>query len=194
MSNVNGRWVIVKPSPITLPVRTINVNGQAMPIHTGDYTIIRGNIQNMNVPHMVKVNGRWVNQRIVPDSTVVHASLGEFQANGRMRSGGHGQSNIDHLTAEGVEFNIVRTFPNGVMVGNVPNHKNPNKQSGIGQSWFPQSWNDATIREAGLYVKSLHPNLPDGQFAFGNFRGVRVGIIKQDGIVRTIFPDNSTQP
>lgn len=47
----------------------------------------------------------------------------------------------------------------------------------------------------GNYVNNLpeNQNIPDGQWIFGTYKGVRVGIIKKDGIT-TIIPDNSRQP
>ncbi len=44
---------------------------------------------------------------------------------------------------------------------------------------------------AGKFVESLpeNVNLADGITAFGNYKGVKVGIIKTSGKVGTIFPD-----
>ncbi|WP_240422394.1 EndoU domain-containing protein [Listeria costaricensis] len=132
----------------------------------------------------------------VPDSTLKHADLGDFNANNRLINGGHGESNIKYLQENNIEYNIVTEYPNGVRVGNVPSHKNKMKRSGTGQSWFPESWNDTKIRDAGNYINNLpeNKNLVDGKWAFGEYDGVRVGIIKQDGKITTIVPDNSRQP
>jgi len=59
-----------------------------------------------------------------------------------MVNGGHGQSNIDYLIKNNIEFNIVDEYPNGVRVGNVPSHKNKFKQTGTGQAWFPSDWSN----------------------------------------------------
>ena len=37
-------------------------------------------------------------------------------------------------------------------------------------------------------------NVSDGTWVFGEYNGVRVGIIKNDGEIGTIIPDNSRQP
>jgi hypothetical protein len=132
----------------------------------------------------------------VPDSTLRHADLGDFNTNNRLINGGHGQSNIDYLKENNIDFNIVKEYPNGVRTGNIPSHKNKMKRTGNGQSWFPKEWNDSKIRDAGNHINNLpqNKNLPDGQWAFGDYDGVRVGIIKKDGKVTTIIPDNSRQP
>ena len=45
-----------------------------------------------------------------------------------MKGGGHGQSNINFLEENGIEYNIVKEYDNGVRVGNVPKHKTPQKE------------------------------------------------------------------
>ena len=91
---------------------------------------------------------------------------------------------------------IVKEYNNGVRVGNVPKHKTPSKRSGTGQAWFPASWSDSKIKDAGEYVSNLteNSNLPDGVIAFGEYDGVRVGVIKTNGKIGTIFPDADMQP
>lgn len=132
----------------------------------------------------------------VPDSTLKHADLGDFNTNKRLVNGGHGQSNINYLKKNNIDFNIVKEYPNGVRTGNIPSHKNKMKRAGNGQSWFPKEWNDSKIRDAGNHINNLpqNKNLSDGQWAFGDYDGVRVGTIKKDGAVTTIIPDNSRQP
>ena len=75
-------------------------------------------------------------------------------------------------------------------------HKTPSKRTGIGQAWFPKNWSDSKIKEAGKYVTNLpdNKNLPDGVIGYGEYDGVRVGIIKTDGKIGTIFPDADLQP
>ena len=114
----------------------------------------------------------------------------------RMKGGGHGQSNINFLEENGIEYNIVKEYDNGVRVGNVPKHKTPSKRTGTGQAWFPKNWSDSKIKEAGNYVTNLpdNKNLPDGVIGYGEYDGVRVGIIKTDGKIGTIFLDADLQP
>lgn len=39
-----------------------------------------------------------------------------------------------------------------------------------------------------------HINKPDGVRCYGEYDGVRVGIIKTNGKIGTIFPDSDSQP
>ena len=65
-----------------------------------------------------------------------------------MKSGGHGQSNIELLKKYGIGYNIVKTFPNGVRIGSIDNHKEKFKKTGQGngQAWFPKSWSAKEIK------------------------------------------------
>ena len=138
----------------------------------------------------------------IDDIALKHSSVGDFTYNpktgqiSRMKGGGHGQSNINFLEENGIEYNIVKEYDNGVRVGNVPKHKTPSKRTGTGQAWFPKNWSDSKIKEAGNYVTNLpdNKNLPDGVIGYGEYDGVRVGIIKTDGKIGTIFPDVDLQP
>lgn len=100
-------------------------------------------------------SGRYLNTkgsgRSVSDFALVHSSEGAFtrsqtRVNGKMvirlrlNNGGHGQKGMELLDKYGIKYNIIKTYPNGVRVGNIPNHKERSKKKGIGQSWFPQSW------------------------------------------------------
>lgn len=38
-------------------------------------------------------------------------------------SGGHGQEGMDLLDKYKIEYHVEKTFPNGVRVGYIPNHK-----------------------------------------------------------------------
>ena len=138
----------------------------------------------------------------IDDIALKHSSVGDFTYNpktgqiSRMKGGGHGQSNINFLEENGIEYNIVKEYDNGVRGGNVPKHKTPSKRTGTGQAWFPKNWSDSKIKEAGNYVTNLpdNKNLPDGVIGYGEYDGVRVGIIKTDGKIGTIFPDADLQP
>ena len=99
---------------------------------------------------------------------------------------------MELLDKYGIKHNIVKTYPNGVRVGNIPNHMQKSKRKEIGQSWFPKSWSDKDIRRAGEHVASLKGNrkTQDGVRAYGVFKGVRVGIMKTNGKIATVFPDS----
>ncbi len=150
-----------------------------------------GKVSEVNVP---KVE--------IPKQSLKHASVGDFTVNpstgkmSKMKGGGHGQSNIDFLKENEFEVNIERTYPNGVRIGNVPDHKVRAKRTGNNQSWFPENWTNKDIESAGQYIAS-QPNYAiakDGEAIFGEFNGVRVGVIKTDGKPATIFPDATRQP
>ncbi|MGG2922977.1 EndoU domain-containing protein, partial [Brevibacillus parabrevis] len=148
-----------------------------------------------NVPPVIKTFN-------ISEEALDHANIGDFTKNPRtgaiqkMSGGGHGQDNIDFLEQNGIEYNIETTFPNGVRIGNVPEHKSKGKRTGTGQAWFPSNWNKEDIRRAGEYVANLPQNqgIADGVGVFGNYNGVRVGVIKTNGEIGTVFPDNSMQP
>ena len=98
---------------------------------------------------------------------------------------------MNQLDKYGIKYNIEVTYPNGVRVGNIPNHKNPNKRKSRGQAWFPKSWTSKDIRRAGEHVAGLKGNrhIPDGKTVYGVYKSVRVGIIRTNGKIATIFPD-----
>lgn len=137
----------------------------------------------------------------VSDFALVHSIKGEFtkpmrrRDRLRLKSDGHGQKGMLLLDKYGIEYNIVKTYPNGVRVGNIPDHKDGKKREGIGQSWFPASWSHKDIRRAGEHVAGLKRNrhVPDGKRVYGMYKGVRVGIIRTNGKIATVFPD-SIQP
>ena len=156
-------------------------------------------------------SGRYLNTRgsgrTVSDFAVVHSLEGRFvktqvKVNGkvqfkpRLAAGGHGQAGMDLLDKYGIKYNIVKTYPNGVRVGNVPGHKDKRKKAGVGQSWFPSSWTDKDIKRAGSHVASLKGNrhVPDGVIVYGNYKGVRVGVIRTNGKISTVFPDSNQTP
>nr|WP_286674583.1 EndoU domain-containing protein [Clostridium sp. ZBS4] len=138
----------------------------------------------------------------VSDSALNHSSVGDFTYNpktgkvSKMKGGGHGQANIDFLDANGLKYEVVDTYPNGVRVGNVADHKVKAKRTGSNQSWFPESWTESDIVNAGEYVGNLKENINavDGFISYGEVNGVRVGVIRTNGQISTVFPDATMQP
>lgn len=136
---------------------------------------------------------------IIHHEALIHSIDGQFTHNPktgrpeRLKSGGHGQSNMEIMDKNDIEYNVVNTFENGVRVGNVPNHKWKRKRSGTGQAWFPESWTTQDIVKAGEHVASLktNQNAADGETMWGVYKGVRVGAIKTNGQVATVFPDEN---
>ena len=124
----------------------------------------------------------------IKESAIEHSSKGEYTSNSnRLEKGGHGEECIEHMKRNNIEFNIVKTYKNGVRVGNVPRHVNKKKQSGIEQSWFPKTWSRETIKRAGQVV-SRGQRRQDGVIKEGHYGSVNVGVIRTKGSVATIFP------
>ena len=147
-------------------------------------------------------SGRYLNTkgsgRTVSDYALVHSNEGTFTYSpktgkiSKLKSGGHGQEGMDILKKQGIAYNVVKTYPNGVRVGNVPGHKDPRKRSGTEQAWFPKNWGEKDIRRAGEHVAGLRKNrrVPSGQKIYGVYKGVRVGVIRTNGKIATVFPDS----
>lgn len=136
-------------------------------------------------------NKAKINTPKLTQSAVKHSNVGEFQKNGRMKSGGHGQDNIEKLEKEGIEYNIVKEYPNGVRLGNIPSHREKYKQSGDRQAWFPKDWTEADIKAAGKELANSEEarNVKGKAIIKGTYKGVNVGIIVENGKIKTIFPD-----
>ena len=147
-------------------------------------------------------SGRYLNTkgsgRSVSDFALVHSSEGKYTrpskgGKPRLVSGGHGQKGMEQLDRYGIKYNIVKTFPNGVRVGNIPDHKSKMKRTGTNQAWFPKSWTEKDIRRAGEHVAGLKHNRhsSDGATMWGVYKGVRVGVKKTNGKISTVFPDKN---
>lgn len=146
-------------------------------------------------------SGRYLNTigsgRSVSNYALVHSVEGTFTYTKKghhismLKSGGHGQRNIELLQKHGFTFHIVKTYENGVRVGYVVEHKSRMKRFGTGQSWFPKSWTNKDVKRAGEHVASLKGNrhIPDGVPVYGTYKGVRVGVIRTHGKIATVFPD-----
>ena len=151
-------------------------------------------------------SGRYMNTKgsgtSVSDFALVHSSEGVFTRSQtrenrkmviklRLSNGGHSQKGLELLDKYGIKYNIIKTYPNGVRIGNVPDHKERSKKIGVGQSWFPKSWTEKDIRHAGEHVAGLKSNrhVPDGETIYGNYKGVRVGVKRTHGKIATVFPD-----
>ena len=119
--------------------------------------------------------------------------LGKSTQKIRLLIGGHGQDGLNELKKYGISFNIVKTYENGVRIGNIPNHANPKKRTGTNQAWFPKDWKQSDIKRAGNHVASLKANrhVEDGKAVYGMWKGVRVGVIHTNGQISTIFPDSN---
>ena len=147
-------------------------------------------------------SGRYLNTKgsakSVSDYALVHSNEGAFtkptKSNDEIRlvNGGHGEKGLQLLKKYNIEYNIIDTYENGVRVGNIPNHKNKAKRTGTNQSWFPKSWSEKDIKRAGEHVAGLKNNRKskNGEVIYGNYKGVRVCVIRTNGIIGTVFPDS----
>ena len=108
----------------------------------------------------------------------------------RLESGGHGEDVFKILKKHNIGYTITKTFPNGVRVGNVENHYNPDKRLHNGQLWFPKNWRKKDILEAAEHVLSLKKNKDAkvGDRIYGMWKGVKVMVIKPSGKRGTIAP------
>lgn len=124
-------------------------------------------------------------------NAIIHSMEGSYTAGNRIKSGGHGQDAIDYMDKNGINYNIIKTYPNGVRVGNIPSHKDRFKRLDTNQAWFPKSWTQKDIVAAAEHVTGLKGNShkKDGVILYGKWKGVWVGVIKTNGTVGTIFPD-----
>lgn len=152
----------------------------------------------------------------IPEKTLIHANEGEFSnpknpkkikpGEIRLKSGGHGETNISLLEDKKIEYNIVKEYSNGVRIGNIPNHAVKAKREGTKQAWFPSNWSEKDIETAAKYVANLKDSSKyllqynkdmDGNvisiFKYANYNGVTVVVCydckkKQ---ITTIFPDET---
>jgi hypothetical protein len=145
-------------------------------------------------------SGRVLNTRGAAGSasqfSVVHSNEGAYTKPRkgeqiRLKAGGHGQAGMNELDKYGIKYVIEKTYPNGVRVGRIPNHKKRIKAMSMGQSWFPKNWTSKDIKHAGEHVANLKGNRhsKDGVAVYGMWKGVRVGVIRTHGQIGTIFPD-----
>ena len=130
----------------------------------------------------------------INNSAVEHSSLGTFILNTnekklRLKSGGHGEENLQALKNLGYDYNIVAKYPNGVRLGNIPSHRNKQKRTGDWQVWFPKTWTRDTIKKAGeKTINSIPLKFPDGKNMFGTYDKVKVVVKRKNGKVATVFP------
>ena len=119
---------------------------------------------------------------------------------GNMRTGGHAYGSFAALKAKGMKCQVQKTYPNGVMIGGYEGAESQDKRLGqSGMSWFPKSWDEKKIRDAGTFTANRYGTMTeilkeDGSFdcymCFANYEGVTVGVITgKDRNPLTIFPD-----
>lgn len=150
--------------------------------------------------NVFNINNKPTNKTI-SNERLRHVSEGDWIApnknNGhthRLKSGGHGQRNIELAQERHVEYNITETYKNGVRTGNYPNHKQTEKRISPNQTWFPKQWNEKDMKKAGEKVannENIKPK-PNGS-KYGTYKGVRVGVFTKKDEITTVFPDKYNQ-
>ena len=134
----------------------------------------------------------------VHHGALIHSFDGRFTRNPRtgkiqnIKSGGHGQSALEIMDKNVIRYNVVKTYPNGVRVGNIQSIKNQLKKHGTGMAWFPKDWTIRDMVRAGEHISGLKHNrgVKDGVTIWGMYKGVKVGVKKTNGQIATIFPAN----
>ena len=103
---------------------------------------------------------------------------------------------MDIMDKNGITYNIVKTFSNGVRVGNIPGIKDKLKKTGSNMAWFPKSWPQKDMVRAAEHVVGLKHNrgIKDGITMWGVYKGVKVGVKRTNGQIATVFPDAHYQP
>lgn len=124
-------------------------------------------------------------------NAIEHSNKGTWvgKSKERLDGGGHGEKALTYLKNNNIKYNIVKTYDNGVRVGNIPTHKDIKKRSGTNQSWFPNKWDDKIIENAGTKVFKRTAN-SSRKFNFGYYRRVKVGIVRDKEKITTVFPDS----
>jgi len=124
----------------------------------------------------------------IPDrAAMIHSSIGEFNKTGRLSGGAHGHHAIVGLRSRGIEVNILQTAPNGVVFGNIPNHKQKFKHSGGRQTWFPKGWTEHDMMAAGIATSNRGAWVSDRAKEFV-YRGVNVHVLYTDGRISSVSP------
>ena len=136
----------------------------------------------------------------ISQKTIKHSSAGDFKYHKkypsskrilRMKSGGHGQENIQRLQKKKISHEIDTEFENGVRLGHIDDHIRKKDRQNNGHAWFPAFWKRKDIKNAGKHVAKLkkNQNPQDGQRYTGRYKGISVGIICRNKRIKTIFPN-----
>ena len=150
------------------------------------------------------VSGRYYTSygsRAIHHEGIIHSFEGEYTMKdgspARLKKGGHGQVAIDVMDANGIKYEVNKTYSNGVRVGNIPNARDKFRQSGNNHSWFPKSWTDKTVIAASEYVLSLKKNAnpQPRQKLTGTYKGVSlIAWVDDKGSITSIYPNAKSQP
>jgi len=127
------------------------------------------------------VSGRYYTSHgssFVHHQALIHSFDGNYSFSSKtkaiqnIKSGGHGQSALSIMDKNGIAYNIVKTYSNGVRIGNIPSIKSKLKKTGTGMAWFPKSWSVKDMVRAGEHVSRLKHNrgVKDGVAIWGTYK------------------------
>lgn len=131
---------------------------------------------------------------VIENSRFRHVIDGEYSKDTKkFLGGGHSQRGMKALKKNKIEFEVTKTFENGVRIGSVKRGKKVHIIS-----WFPAKWNDKTILEAIDYVannptESIKKENKEGKFfgedLLGKYKGVKIRVNRNaDGKITSAFP------
>ena len=133
---------------------------------------------------------------MIPDKKAMnHSIIGDYISpskefsNGRLGGGGHTVQAMTEMNRRGISYNVIRTGNNGVIFGNVPDHKEKFKKTGERQTWFPKNWTEHDIRAAGIYVANKGSVPASAKYAReAVYKNVNVRTDLTNGRIATINP------
>lgn len=99
------------------------------------------------------------------------------------------EESIKEMERRGIEYNITKTYPNGVRIGNIPNSKNSNARKPNSHTWFPASWTEKDVADAANYVRSKIKSPKDNIEYTRTYKGVRTTIVCNNGKIKTVYPN-----
>jgi len=133
---------------------------------------------------------------MIPDAAAMnHSIVGDYvlpskdSLRARLKGGGHTDKAMEKMDKHGIAYNVVRTGSNGVIYGNVPDHKEKFKQTGEKQTWFPKSWTEYDIYAAGIFAANRGTYV-NGYAKEAKYKGINIRIVFTDGRIGTICPSN----
>ena len=131
---------------------------------------------------------------LVSKNEMIHSSRGIFTYFNRkpikMLKGGHGERNVKYLKKHKLNYAINNVDTNGVRHGQIYCHARYKERKPNGHVWFPKTWSDITIANAGKHVASLKKNVKqkDHTPMYGKYKKVFVVTYKSRGRICGICP------
>ena len=130
-------------------------------------------------------------ENLVEKEREEHIIKGDFSNKDRLKSGGHGEENIEYMKANNIPYEINIEYNNGVRVGNILDSTQSKFKSGNKHSWFPKEWTREKIIRATNVVASKFEGIPKPRDSItGIYEGIKITVIfGENGKVSTSFPN-----